>query len=60
MSWFLLYAFRKPLCVLLAMSFLILMAKSGIPAKKKIVSLVAMILAGGALIYWIGIVDHSL
>jgi hypothetical protein len=58
-SWFLLYAFGKPICVLLAISFLIVAAKSDIPAKRKAITLAVMTLTAGALLYWIDIVKHS-
>ncbi len=59
MSWFLLYAFGKPICVLLAFSFFIVAVKSGIPATRKVITLAVMILTVGTLLYWIDIVKHS-
>ncbi len=56
---FLLYAFAKPICVLIAVWFAIVAAKSGIPQRRKLVTLALMLLAGAFLLYQGSAVKHQ-
>jgi hypothetical protein len=57
---FLLYGLAKPVCVLIAVWFAIVAAKSGIPPKTKLVTLTAMLLACASLLYLAGNELHKL
>jgi len=59
LTWFLLFVLATPVSILLAVAFVILAIRRGIPPKIKFATLVAMVLVFGAFQYWAELAKHG-